>query len=219
MIQDVGNIELCELLEMEPKTQCTTCLSYWNIGIIYCTCGHFLHKERGASQELISFSMDFLSILSTSSRKEDFMDIDMVKISSVFTEQSRKCVKNMIPFTMDQGDLIWWWDNEVCSVRSRQKFLCIVVTQRIKIFYCINMKNELESCHNKINWVNFVWMQDLCVLLKLDSISWLRTLDFFDAIQYSGLSWVHSSKGRWIITTERMDPGRHKNWTRIGSCN
>ena len=28
MIQDVGNIGLCELLETEPKTQCTACLSY-----------------------------------------------------------------------------------------------------------------------------------------------------------------------------------------------
>ena len=28
MIQDVGNNELCELLETEPKTQCTACLSY-----------------------------------------------------------------------------------------------------------------------------------------------------------------------------------------------
>ena len=28
MIRDVGNIELCELLETEPKTQCTVCLSY-----------------------------------------------------------------------------------------------------------------------------------------------------------------------------------------------
>ena len=26
MIHDVGNIELCELLEMEPKTQCKVCL-------------------------------------------------------------------------------------------------------------------------------------------------------------------------------------------------
>ena len=43
MIRDVGNIELCELLQTEPKTQCTVCLSYWNIGILYCTCGHFLH--------------------------------------------------------------------------------------------------------------------------------------------------------------------------------
>ena len=28
MIRDVGNIELCELLETEPKTQCKVCLSY-----------------------------------------------------------------------------------------------------------------------------------------------------------------------------------------------
>ena len=35
MIQDVGNIEFCELLETEPKTQCTVCLSYWSIGKHY----------------------------------------------------------------------------------------------------------------------------------------------------------------------------------------
>ena len=29
MIRDVGNIELCELLETEPKMQCTVCLSYY----------------------------------------------------------------------------------------------------------------------------------------------------------------------------------------------
>ena len=62
MIQDVGNIELCELLETEPKTQCKVCLSYWDIGIVYCTCGHFLHKERGANQQLINFTMDLLSV-------------------------------------------------------------------------------------------------------------------------------------------------------------
>ena len=38
------------------------CLSYWNIGIIYCTCGHFLHKERGANQKFINYTMDFLSV-------------------------------------------------------------------------------------------------------------------------------------------------------------
>ena len=62
MIRDVGNIELCELLETEPKTQCTVCLSYWNIGIFYCTCGHFLHKQRGANQQSINSSMDLLSV-------------------------------------------------------------------------------------------------------------------------------------------------------------
>ena len=62
MIRDVGNIELCELLETEPKTQCTVCLSYWNIGFLYCTCGHFLHKERGANQQFVNYTMDFLSV-------------------------------------------------------------------------------------------------------------------------------------------------------------
>ena len=50
MILDVGNIELCQLLETEPKTQCKVCLSYWNIGIFYCTCGHFLRKGKGKSE-------------------------------------------------------------------------------------------------------------------------------------------------------------------------
>ena len=45
-----------------PKTQCTVCLSYWNIGILYCTCGHFLHKERGCNQKIISNTMDLLSV-------------------------------------------------------------------------------------------------------------------------------------------------------------
>ena len=42
MIHEIGNIELCELLDVEPKAQCKVCLSYWDVGIVYCTCGHFL---------------------------------------------------------------------------------------------------------------------------------------------------------------------------------
>ena len=62
MIQDVGNIELCELLETEPKTQCTACLSYWNTGIVYCTCGHFLQKETAVNRKFVKFTMDLLSV-------------------------------------------------------------------------------------------------------------------------------------------------------------
>ena len=47
MIREVGNIELCELLDTEPKTQCKVCLSYWDIGIVYCTCGYFLLIKKG----------------------------------------------------------------------------------------------------------------------------------------------------------------------------
>ena len=57
-IHEVGNIELCELLETEPKTQCKVCFSYWDIGIVYCTYGHFLHKEIGDNQKVINYTMD-----------------------------------------------------------------------------------------------------------------------------------------------------------------
>ena len=74
MVQDVGNIELCELLETEPKTQCTVCLSYWNIGAgISCT-----KKEERISNSSI-FRWTFFQFRSTSSRKDDLMDIGMVK--------------------------------------------------------------------------------------------------------------------------------------------
>ena len=61
MIQDVGNVELLELIETEPKTQCKACLSYWSEGIIYCTCGPLL-KETVANRRFIVYTMDFLSI-------------------------------------------------------------------------------------------------------------------------------------------------------------
>ena len=62
-ILEVGNIEECELLETEPKTQCKVCLTYWNIGIVYCTCGHFLRKGRGENQKFIKYTMDLLSVI------------------------------------------------------------------------------------------------------------------------------------------------------------
>ena len=67
------------------------------------------------------------------------------KTSSVFTEQSRRCVKNMKPFTTDRSDLMMWWSNQLCSVRSRQKFLWRVMTQRIKIFLFQQNEERIEK--------------------------------------------------------------------------
>ena len=61
MIQDVGNVELFELFETDPKTQCKACLSYWSEGIVYCTCGQLL-KETVANRRFIVYTMDLLSI-------------------------------------------------------------------------------------------------------------------------------------------------------------
>ena len=60
MIQKVGNVELFELLEADPKTQCTACLSYCNVGIVYRTCGHLLQNETEANRKFVIYTMDLL---------------------------------------------------------------------------------------------------------------------------------------------------------------
>ena len=62
MIHEVGNIELCELLDTEPKAQCNVCLSYWDVGIVYCTCGHFLRKGTEENKKFVQYTMDLHSI-------------------------------------------------------------------------------------------------------------------------------------------------------------
>ena len=58
MIRDVGNIELCELLETESKTQCHSMfIIAWSVGIVYCTCEHFLREGRGENQKFIKYTM------------------------------------------------------------------------------------------------------------------------------------------------------------------
>ena len=61
MIKDMGNVELIELFETDPKTQCKECLLYWSQGIVYCTCEHLL-KESEASRGAIQCTSDLLSI-------------------------------------------------------------------------------------------------------------------------------------------------------------
>ena len=62
MIHEVGNVELCELLNMEPKAQCKVCLSYWDVGIVYCTSGHFLRNGTEENNIFAQYTMDLLSI-------------------------------------------------------------------------------------------------------------------------------------------------------------
>ena len=77
-------------------------------------------------------------------------------------------------------NLRFWWVNLLFSVKLRQKLLCRMKTLQIIKFYDANTKNELNHFHWKAKWVDSVWRQDFCVLLKWDSISWARTLVILD---------------------------------------
>ena len=62
VIKAAGNTELCKLLDVEPKAQCKACLAYWDVGIVYCTCGHFLRDDTTENKKYIKSVLDLFSI-------------------------------------------------------------------------------------------------------------------------------------------------------------
>ena len=62
VIKAVGNTELCELPDVEPKAQCKACLASWDAGIVYCTCGHFLRDDTTENKKYIKSVLDLFSI-------------------------------------------------------------------------------------------------------------------------------------------------------------
>ena len=62
VIKASGNTELCELLDVESKAQCNVCLSYWDVGIVYCTCGHFLRDDTKENKKYIQLVLNLFSI-------------------------------------------------------------------------------------------------------------------------------------------------------------
>ena len=71
VIKAAGNTELCELLDVEPKAQCKVCLSYWNVGIVYCTCGHFLRDGTYENKKFVKYTLTSFRSLIITSRKGD----------------------------------------------------------------------------------------------------------------------------------------------------
>ena len=61
-ITAAGNIELCEIVDVEPKSQCRACLTYWDAGIVYCTCGHFFQDDTTENRKCISSVLHLFSI-------------------------------------------------------------------------------------------------------------------------------------------------------------
>ena len=61
-IKAAGNTEPCEIVDVEPKAQCRACLTYWDVGIVYCTCGHFLRDDTTENKKYIQSVLDLFSI-------------------------------------------------------------------------------------------------------------------------------------------------------------
>ena len=62
VIKAAGNTELCEIVDVEPKSQCRACLTYWSAGIENCTCGHLMKDDTTENKKYISSVLDLFSI-------------------------------------------------------------------------------------------------------------------------------------------------------------
>ena len=61
-IMAARNTELCEIVDVEPKSQCRACLTHWIAGIVYCTCGHLMKDDTTENKKYISSVLDLFSI-------------------------------------------------------------------------------------------------------------------------------------------------------------
>ena len=71
-----GNTELCEIVDVEPKSQCRACLTYWDVGIVFCTCGHLLQDDTTENKKYISSVLDLFAIPNFYIRKAGHTVID-----------------------------------------------------------------------------------------------------------------------------------------------
>ena len=68
-IMAVGNTELCELVDVERKSQCRACLACWDVGIVCCTCGHFLRDDTTEKKKYMKSVLDLFSVPNFCTRK------------------------------------------------------------------------------------------------------------------------------------------------------
>ena len=85
VIKAARNTELCEILDVEPKAQCKACLAYWDVGIVYCTCGHFSRDDTTENKKYIKSVLDLFSIRIFTSGRADH---------TVTSTERKKVIKN-----------------------------------------------------------------------------------------------------------------------------
>ena len=69
-IKELGNIEISEIVNTEPKLQCKFCLNHCNPGIIYCVCGRLMVEDSGEHRKYMLSTLDSFSIANFYIRKD-----------------------------------------------------------------------------------------------------------------------------------------------------
>ena len=146
-----------------------------------------------------------------------FFEQLLLWISSVFTEQSQKCVKNMNLIMTERRNQLWE-DSRVlrlCQVWSRQNVLLNNDDPSQKEFLLQRYGERMEK------FITTRQIEQILYWCRIPDYCWSRTVfhderhwRIFTIHKFSGSSWVHFAKRRRYIWTKGLDQREHQN---IGS--
>ena len=108
-IKAAGNTELCEIVDVEPKSQCRACLTYLSAGIVYCTCGHLMKDDTTENKKYISSVLDLFSIPNFYMRKAGHTvtgtgrNLDANNTTRQINFKRGVARRNMTTFTIDSS--------------------------------------------------------------------------------------------------------------------
>ena len=206
VIKAAGNTELCELLDVEPKAQCKVSLSYWDVGIVYCTCGHFLRDDTIENKKYIKSVLDLFSIPNFYIRKgrphsHRYGKKEGDQEYFIANQLKKKCMKRQFLSIHDRFIRDAWYRKTMIEfIRTEE-----VTREMDKLANedHTHIATEEELNVNRSNWwirSNFVGSDTMSVRHRADfkeALSTLRRLKNEEDQAYYQNWWQSSSSSWW----------------------
>ena len=204
-IKAAGNTELCEIVDVEPKAQCRACLTYWDVGIVYCRCGHFLRDDTTESKKYIKSVLDLFSIPNFYIRKgrphgHRYGKKEGCKEYHTANQLQEKCVKRKYKNIHDRFIRDLWFRKTVIELGRSEEV--ILEMDRLANEDHTHIATEEELDVYRGNWwirSNFVGSDTMPVRHRPDFKKALSTLHLLkkaeDKAYYQ--NWSQSSSSSW----------------------
>ena len=200
-----GNTELCEIVDVEPKSQCRACLAYLDAGIVYCTCGHFLRDDTTENQKYIKSVLDLFSIPNFYIRKgrphgHRYGKKEGCKEYHTANQLQKKCIKRKYKNIHDRVIRDTWFRKTMLELGRTEEVIREMDSLANEDHTHIATEEELDE--NRGNWLirsNFVGSDTMPIRHRPDFKKALSTLHRLKQAEVKAYyqNWSQSSSSSW----------------------
>ena len=209
---------------MEPKAQCRACLTYWNVGIVYCTCGHLLEDDTTENKKYISSVLDLFSIPNFYIRKgrphgHRYGKKEGCKEYHTANQLQKRCRKKQYENIHDRFIRDTWFRKTMIELGRSEEV--ILEMDRLANEDHTHIVTEEEVDVYRGNWwirSNFVGSDTMPIRHRPDFKEALSTLHRLKKTEDNAHSenWSHSSSSWWQWQTSWWHPSYEtspQRWT------